>query len=102
MLTKRECKTIAKQIKAGLEERFPGYVVKKVVVKPDQEYTVISDERKSLPDYYHLYPGLTRPQADDQLVRDMEAVIRQYLPKTRLVDFDQNAHDGPRHVELGW
>lgn len=100
MLTNSECRKIANQIKSGLEARFPGYVVKKVTVKPDQEYTVIADERRSLPDFYHLYPHLTESQADDQIARDMEAVVCQYLPDTRLIDFDQNAHDGPRHVEL--
>jgi len=99
-LTKKECKDISDNIKQDLERAFPGYIVTRVIVKSDSEYTVIADEKKSPKDFYHLYPNLTKAQADDQIVQDMEEIIRRHLPGTQVVDFDQQALDGFRHVEL--
>ncbi len=100
MLSEHECKSIAASIEADLESAFPGYVVKKVTVKPSQEYIVLADEKQSLPNFYHLYPQLTQVEADDQIVKDMEAIIQKHLPETKLVDFEQNAWNGPRRVEV--
>jgi hypothetical protein len=96
----QDCKIIAAKIKQDLESAFPGWIIKQVIVRQDQDYTVVSDEAKSLPNFYHLYPHLSKPEADDQIVRDMEAIIKRHLPDAQLVDFEQEAHDGFRRVEL--
>jgi hypothetical protein len=100
MLSIFQRRKIASSIKRDLERAFPGYVVKSVTVRQDGSYTVTADDKKSIPDHYHLYPNLTKEEADDQIIRDMEAIIRRHLPGTVVTGFDQDAHDGFRHVDL--
>ncbi len=100
VLTKKECKEKSDAIKRDVESQFPGYVVKRVIVKPNQNWRIEGDIKKSLPNFYHLYPGLAHAQADDQIALDMGAIVKRHLPDTALADFDQNAHDGPRHTEI--
>ncbi len=99
-LAKKQRKIIQDNIKRDVMRAFPGYIIKRVIVLSNGDWTIMADLKRSLPNFYHLYPGLTKAEADDRIVMDIEAIVKRYLPETSLADFDQSAHNGARHVVL--
>ncbi len=97
-LNRRQRREIQENIKRDVEAAFPGYIIERVIVWPGGDWTIQADIEKSLPDFYHLYPNLTKAQADDQIIKDIEAIVGRHLPDAFVVEFDQDACGGQRSV----
>ena len=86
LYTKKECKQKAQAVERDIKRKFDWNV--KVTIQPDGTFNWDSVGKNR--DRYDLYPGLTREQADIQVMKDILNIFRAYLPGATLTDYTQH------------
>ena len=78
---------IAKAIENDLMSHFPGPKIR-FVINPDGTWNqeVVSGHQ----DFYHKYPGMSREQADQQILDDIMRIIKSHYPQADLVGYEQH------------
>ena len=67
---------------------FPGLKCKFIVHTSDSwELLTLPESRLS---FYEQYSGMTREQADFQILEDTKWIIRQYIPEAEFVGYERN------------
>lgn len=65
------------RIKEELENKFPGGRFS-VTIDENNNWEITTLE-SSRTDFYNLYPGLSKEQADTQILIDTEDIVRKYI-----------------------
>lgn len=75
------------QIEKALMSRFPGLKVKFTINKDGSwEYKMLAGSKER---FDEQYPGMSKEQADAQILEDVKAIIARYLPLTHFVGYER-------------
>jgi hypothetical protein len=74
-----------RKIERAMKKRFPGWRGK---IWEDESGVHLEANGKKT--YYHLYPGMSKDDADRQIVKDVIDVIRRYIPGFELTGYEQH------------
>ena len=85
MYSEKECKKIGKKIEGAIHGRF-GWKIK-FAVRPNGSF---SWRKVSGRDRYDLYPGMSKQQADNAVIAEIQAIINSHLPGSRITDYQQS------------
>lgn len=76
---------IARAIETEIDVRFPE-CNPHFRFNADMSWDLDLDEQE----YYYLYPGLTRDEADRKIVEDIHAIIAKHFPFPNLAWYEQH------------
>jgi hypothetical protein len=88
-MTKNE--KLAKSIEQAIKKRF-GWKIKVMInnlQRGGKDFHWESASPKNR-DRYDLYPGMTKREADDAIIRDIVTIIQEFLPNFHLSDYEQS------------
>lgn len=78
---------LERKIENALMKRFPGLKASVTIDKDGSwDYRALpgSPER-----FDELYPGMTREQADAQILVDIKAIFKQFMPDTDFIGYER-------------
>jgi hypothetical protein len=79
--------SIARNIERDILKRWGWKVTVKVTGDGDVNW---EGNRKSNPDRYDMYPGMTREQADQQVMDEILSIIQRYIPTFQYTSYEQS------------
>jgi len=78
---------LEKQIEKALMARFPGLKVKFTINKDGSwNYQTLKGSKER---FDEQYPGMSREQADAQILIDIKVVISQFMPDTKFIGYER-------------
>jgi len=78
---------IESQIEKALMSRFPGLKVKFTINKDGSwNYQMLKGSKER---FDEQYPGMSRDQADAQILVDTKAIISQFMPTTEFIGYER-------------
>ena len=83
--SRSDCTRIGRAIENDIHKEF-GWVVK-VTIRQNGSFTWRAVSGK---DRYDLYPGMSKQQADDAIMKDIEAIFQNHMPDAYLTDYMQS------------
>lgn len=78
-------KSIASKIEQALENYFPGLKVRFVILDNGSWYYKRIEGSKEF--FYDQYPTLNIPEADAQILLDIQNIIRMFLPNANPIGY---------------
>lgn len=75
------------QIEKALVSRFPGLKVKFTINKDGSwNYQMLKGSKER---FDEQYPGMSREQADAQILVDIKAIIASFMPTTEFIGYER-------------
>lgn len=78
---------LEKRIEKALEDAFPGLKGKITIESSGEwEFKPVKGSKMRFDDQY---PGMTREQADAQILEDMKAIIKRFMPDSEFIGYER-------------
>ena len=78
---------LEKQIEKALMSRFPGLKVKFTIKRDGSwNYKMLKGSKER---FDEQYPGMTREQADAQILVDIKTIIKKYMPDAEVISYER-------------
>jgi len=80
-------KKLESQIEKALMSSFPGLKVKFTIKRSGEwDYKMLAGSRER---FDEKYPGMSKEEADAQILIDIKAIIEKYMPSTEFVGYER-------------
>lgn len=81
-------KNIERAIEKALEKTFPGIRIK-LTINMDKSWSIVRLDKSKTTAFYDLYPGMSKDEADAQIIIDITNIIFKYIPKTDETSYER-------------